>query len=94
MVYLYPARVNHWWSIAPRYLIAGHLHHVIGPRQFGTTTYLGLNVLFNARSERHCVEPGSLVILDTILNTLDLVTADWLSEITEDFSFENRVILK
>ncbi len=81
-------------AIAPRYLIAGHLHHVIGPRQFGTTTYLGLNVLFNARSERRCVEPGSLVILDTTLNTLDLITDDWLAGITQDFSFENRAILK
>jgi Icc-related predicted phosphoesterase len=76
-------------TIVPRYLIAGYLHHIIGPRQFGRTTYLGLNVLFNARSERHQVEPGSMVILDTIHNTLELVTDDWLSQVPLDFSFEN-----
>jgi Icc-related predicted phosphoesterase len=77
-------------AITPRYLIAGHLHHVIGPQQFEpATTYLGLNVLFNARSQRHCVEPGSMVILDTTLNQLELVTEDWLEEIKQNFAFED-----
>jgi Icc-related predicted phosphoesterase len=75
-------------AIRPRFLIAGHLHHVIGPRQFDGTTYLGLNVLFNARSERRAVEEDSMVVLDTRLATFELVKAGWLSQITQDFSFE------
>lgn len=77
--------------IQPKYVIAGHYHHMNGPRTFGNTTYLGLNVLVDLRNdgELRRVQPGSLAVLDTEQNILEFVTDDWLSRIDRDFDFIN-----
>jgi len=78
-------------TIHPRYLIAGHYHHVIGPTAFGGTTYLGLNVLVHLRddAEHRRVRPGSMAVLNTETNDLSVVTDDWLSDIDRQFDFEH-----
>lgn len=77
-------------TIAPRYLIAGHYHHTIGPRSYGSTTYMGLNVLVNLRGdgELRRIQPGSMAVFDRATNELDFVTDDWLSEFDKDFDFD------
>ena len=77
----------------PRYLIAGHYHHRNGPRQYGRTTYLGLNVLvhLDRDNDRQSVEAGSLAILDTETDQLDVVTDPWLAAIDRDFDFKRFV---
>jgi Icc-related predicted phosphoesterase len=76
-------------KINPKYIIAGHYHHINGPKLFGNTTYLGLNVLVNIRDdgEFRRVQPGSIAILDTEKNELNVITEDWLSDINRDFEF-------
>lgn len=76
-------------TINPRYLIAGHYHHLNGPRVFGSTTYLGLNVLVNLRQdgEMRRIQPGSIAVLDTDTNDLRVISDEWLSEMDRDFDF-------
>ena len=75
-------------QLQPRYHIAGHYHHMNGPRRYGKTTYLGLNVLVNLREgEQRRIQPGSLAVLDTTKNRLDFVDDDWLSGFNKDFDF-------
>lgn len=76
-------------TIQPRYLIAGHYHHMNGPRKYGNTTYLGLNVLVDLRDDgvRRRVQPGSIAVLETETDTLEYVTDDWLATMDKDFDF-------
>ncbi|GAA3400184.1 metallophosphoesterase [Paenibacillus hodogayensis] len=76
-------------AIQPKYVIAGHYHHMNGPRTFGSTTYLGLNVLVDLRDdgELRRVRPGSIALLDTEMNSVNFITDDWLSSIDKDFNF-------
>ncbi len=76
-------------TITPQYLIAGHYHHMNGPRAYGATTYLGLNVLVDLRDDgvHRRVQPGSMAVLETTTNQLQYVTDDWLSSIDRDFNF-------
>lgn len=80
-------------AIQPRYLIAGHYHHMNGPRRYGDTTYLGLSVLVDLKEDalEKKVQPGSLAILDTDSNVLSYVTDDWLAEFGAGFDFESFV---
>jgi Icc-related predicted phosphoesterase len=68
-------------KIQPRYLIAGHYHHLNGPTNFGNTIYLGLNILVPPirRDPSRKVQPGSIAVLDTDKDTLNIVTDEWLS---------------
>ncbi|WP_282942171.1 metallophosphoesterase [Paenibacillus sp. RC67] len=76
-------------TIQPKYAIGGHYHHMIGPKLFGNTIYLGLNVLVDLRKDGllRRVQPGCLAILDTDMGSLSFVTEDWLSEMDKDFEF-------
>lgn len=80
-------------KMQPRYLIAGHYHHMNGPTNYGKTTYLGLNILIPPlrRDELRKVQPGSLAILDTAKDTLQFVTAEWLSGFAKGFRFNSFV---
>lgn len=80
-------------NLKPKYLIAGHYHHMIGPINYGHTTYLGLNVLVDLRKDKELkrVQSGSVAILDTDLNDLDFVTDEWLSTLNKDFDFNDFV---
>lgn len=76
-------------TIRPQYVIAGHYHHRNGPKTFGATTYLGLNVLVDLRNdgELRTIQPGSIAVLDTETNHIQVVTDDWLSSFDKDFDF-------
>ncbi|CAG7628081.1 metallophosphoesterase [Paenibacillus allorhizosphaerae] len=77
--------------LQPKYLIAGHYHHVIGPRKYGNTTYLGLNVIMNLRRDNasSAIEPGWLVILDTEKDELAPVEDEWLAGFGKHFHFHD-----
>ncbi|HZR44640.1 MAG TPA: metallophosphoesterase [Ktedonobacteraceae bacterium] len=75
-------------AIQPRYHVAGHLHTMIGPRQYGATTYLGLNKLGHMlkprqRDPSRTVQPGTMALLDTGSGILEFVTGDWLGEFSQ-----------
>lgn len=75
-------------KIQPKYLIAGHYHHVNGPRMYGDTTYLGLNVIIDLRQDDlGRVQPGSFAILDTEKEDLRMVDETWLSHFDKNFDF-------
>lgn len=76
-------------NIQPRYVIGGHYHHRIGPRSYGDTTYLGLNVLIDLKKDglMRRAQSGCMAILDTETDRLEFVTDGWISEIDKDFEF-------
>ena len=60
--------------LQPRWHVAGHYHHQIGPEQRGAGTYLGLSCLVGPLKSRHgsedfdptgAVQPASIAVLDT-----------------------------
>jgi Icc-related predicted phosphoesterase len=80
-------------TIQPRYLIAGHYHHMNGPRVYGKTTYMGLNILIPPikKDKLGRVQQGSIGILDTEEDRVDFVTDDWLSKFDREFVFNNYI---
>lgn len=80
-------------SIRPKYLIAGHYHHVVGPQLIGDTIYLGLNILVPPlrRDESRAVQPGSIAVLDTEDGNIELVCDAWLSDLNKSFDFVNFI---
>jgi Icc-related predicted phosphoesterase len=80
-------------AIQPKYLVAGHYHHMIEPQQIGTTKYLGLNILIPPirKDKLGCVQKGSIAVLDTIECAIELVKDDWLSQINRSFNFINFI---
>ncbi|CAG7621724.1 hypothetical protein PAESOLCIP111_02360 [Paenibacillus solanacearum] len=75
--------------LQPKYLIAGHYHHAIGPHQYGDTTYFGLNVIMNLRKEQGGpTEPGWMAVLDTDRDELTPVADEWPVECGEPFPFQ------
>lgn len=79
--------------LKPGYLMAGHYHHRIGPRVYGGTTYMGLNVLVNLREdgERRTIQPGSMAVLDSAAGNSYFVMDDWLALFDKDFDFSRYV---
>jgi len=79
--------------LQPRFVMAGHYHHRIGPRVYGCTTYMGLNVLVNLREdgERRTIQPASLAVLDTATGNHYFVMDDWLALFDKDFDFSRYV---
>jgi Icc-related predicted phosphoesterase len=80
-------------TIQPKYLVAGHYHHMIEPQEMGATKYLGLNILIPPirKDNSGCVQKGSIAVLDTIEGALELVKDNWLSQINKDFNFTNFI---
>lgn len=78
-------------QVQPKYLIAGHYHHMVGPLKYENTTYLGLNVLVNLRENENDqlrnIEPGSIAVLDTSQNELQFVLDPWITSINGEFNF-------
>jgi hypothetical protein len=81
----------------PRYHLAGHLHTMIGPKQYGPTTYFGLNQFGGLLKSRpgqrdasHTLQQGTMALLNTNTGILEFVTGDWLTE----FSQECEVIVE
>ena len=77
--------------IQPRYHLAGHLHTMIGPKQYGPTTYFGLNRfggLLKSRSGQreasHTLQQGTMALLNTETGILEFVTGDWLAEFSQE----------
>ncbi len=89
-------KISHLLELTePEYHLAGHLHHIIGPRAFGRTTYLGLSSLVaSARWEPDAsgLKAGCIAVLDTATGDLRPVTEPWLSDFKtsfkEPFDFE------
>lgn len=79
--------------LQPKFLIAGHYHHMIGPQHIENTMYLGLSILVPPlrKDESRRVQPGSIAILDTKNNDLKFVTDDWMSSIDKDFDFQEFI---
>jgi|LFRM01.1.fsa_nt_gb hypothetical protein len=77
------------FTLKPKYLAAGHYHHIIGPEKFGTTKYFGLNVLIapKRKDKTGLVQEGSIAVLDTNDDTIEFVKDNWLSKISRDFDF-------
>ncbi len=75
--------------LQPAYHLAGHYHHLNGPRRYGRTTYLGLNIVLPPvhRDPERRVQPGCLAILDTDADTLQPMTEPWLAGFDKDFDF-------
>ena len=80
-------------QVQPKYLIAGHYHHMNGPRKYGRTIYMGLNILVPPirKEELGKVQAGSICVLDTVTNMLEFVTDEWLSEFDCEFQFSKYV---
>jgi Icc-related predicted phosphoesterase len=79
--------------VQPKYHIAGHLHTVLGSRQYGATTYIGLSgiLLLKRQVSSRIFQSGCMAILDTLAGTLDFANDDWLSVFDQDFVFETFV---
>ncbi|MGH2731461.1 MAG: metallophosphoesterase family protein [Actinomycetota bacterium] len=77
-------------ALEPRHHIAGHYHHLIGPRKFGRTTYLGLACLLHApsRDPSRQVPSGAFVLLDTEEAEARFVTDRWVDGISGSFNFK------
>ncbi len=77
-------------ALEPRHHIAGHYHHLIGPKKFGRTTYLGLACLLHppSRDPSRQVPPGAFVLLDTEEARARFVADRWVDRISENFDFE------
>lgn len=75
--------------LQPAYHLAGHYHHLNGPRRYGRTTYLGLNIVLPPvrRDPERRVQPGCLAVLDTSDDTLQPVAEPWLAGFDKDFDF-------
>jgi Icc-related predicted phosphoesterase len=74
-------------ELCPKYLISGHYHHMMGPRKFGETTYLGLAILVPPvrKDPDQQFLPGSIAILDLEEGTLEPLQYEWLTE------FDNHI---
>jgi predicted phosphodiesterase len=78
--------------LQPRYHVAGHVHHLIGPQQRGGATYLGTAALVaSARWEPDATGllPGCLAVLDTERDVLEPVLEAWLAAFPSDRAFED-----
>ncbi len=75
--------------VQPKYHIAGHLHTMLGPKQYGVTTYIGLSgiLLLKRQVSSRVFQPGCMAVLDTLAGTLDFVIDDWLSDFDRNFVF-------
>ncbi|WP_158301582.1 metallophosphoesterase family protein [Paenibacillus mesophilus] len=75
-------------TIQPKYMIGGHFHHMNGPKTFGATTYLGLNlIIYHKADETGTVKPGSFALLDTDNGELSFITDEWLSTFHKGMDF-------
>jgi len=74
-------------TLQPRYHVAGHYHHMNGPRNYGKTVYLGLSCLLHPlrRDPTRSVQPGSLALLDTETDEFRHVTEDWLEKVRPQY---------
>jgi hypothetical protein len=79
--------------VQPKYHIAGHLHTMLGPKQYGATTYMGLSgiLLLKRQVSSRVFQPGCMAILDTLAGTLDFLIDDWLSDFDRDFVFDTNL---
>jgi Icc-related predicted phosphoesterase len=80
-------------SIQPKYLIAGHYHHMIGPLELEKTKYIGLNILIAPmkKDKSGCVQQGSLAVLDTTKGVIEFVKDDWLTNINKSLKFSSFI---
>ncbi|MGH8902477.1 MAG: metallophosphoesterase family protein [Egibacteraceae bacterium] len=77
-------------TLQPRYHVAGHYHHMAGPKTYGETVYLGLSCLLypTQRDPSRSVQPGSLALLDTRNGEFRHVTEDWLGAVGRNLGGE------
>jgi len=66
--------------LQPCYYLAGHLHHLIGPRQTGRTMFLGLSMPGKTRTLRRpeplsALEAGTPTLLDTETRALEVISS-------------------
>ena len=77
----------------PTFHVAGHVHHVSGPRRNGRTTSWTLSGLVaSARwyPELNGFELGCLAVLDTDTGTLRPITDEWMADFdTKSFDFDS-----
>jgi predicted phosphodiesterase len=81
-------------ALEPRWHVAGHAHVLHGPRQFGATTYLGIDcVIASPRwfPEKSCLQPGCLAVLDTGTGVLAHVVEPWLEQMERRLEFDTLV---
>jgi hypothetical protein len=77
--------------LRPRFHVAGHYHHLIGPKPLGGSTYLGLDgIVASPRwfPEKTGLQPGCLAVLDTATGQLEPVLDGWLEEFDRRFDFD------
>jgi hypothetical protein len=77
--------------LEPRWHVAGHAHQLNGPRQFGRTTYRGLDGIAASLRwypDRPGLQPGCLAVLDTEAQTLEPVLDPWLQRFDRRFDFD------
>ncbi len=78
-------------QIQPTFHVAGHLHEVDGPRDYGRTTYLRLSSLVASvrwQPDARGMQPGCLGVLDTETGDLRHVMDDWLAGFPTPFDFD------
>lgn len=76
--------------LQPRFHVAGHYHHLNGPRQEGVSTTVALSSLVaSARWKPGAVglQPGCLAVLDTEAGQLTPIMDPWLSTFPTPFDF-------
>jgi hypothetical protein len=77
--------------LRPRVHVAGHYHHLIGPRPHGETTYLGLDGIVASprwHPEATGLQPGCLAVLDTATGRIEPVLDPWLAAFDRRFDFD------
>ncbi len=77
--------------LRPTFHLAGHYHHLNGPRSCGYTAFLGLAQLVPSairQPEARGLQEGCLAVLDTEKGELQPVTDAWLSEFPTPFDFQ------
>lgn len=79
--------------LQPTFHIAGHYHHMNGPRLYGRTTYLGLNIVLPPvrRDPVGQAQPGCMAVLDTTAGSIQFVTDPWLADFDRSFAFDDAV---
>jgi Icc-related predicted phosphoesterase len=76
--------------LQPRFHVAGHYHHLNGPRREGKTTSLALSSLVASRRwkpDSAGLQPGCIAVLDVEAGTLTPVTDPWLTAFPTPFDF-------
>ncbi len=80
-------------TVQPAFHVAGHVHHLSGPRRYGQTTSWTLSGLVASSRwypDLNGFEPGCLAVLDTDTKSLRPIADEWMAHFdTKSFDFDS-----